>query len=588
MGRLAARNNALATLTEFREKYNSLPIGLFSTDLNGKIKLFNPFFNEIFANRLSNGNLKGESVDLVIGEGTRLRLISTAANAQSPDLEIHTPATETHPERWFLARVTAKGDSIEGSIQEITSRKIAESQLRHLVDHDSLTGLRNRRGLEQAMAEAEQLVLAGTPCAVAYVAMDRFKLINDLYGHGIGDAILQQVAVRLSNTVRTGDHIARMSDSFVVVLQDCPEFAIMGFSERLRESIDSVPFEPAGKRLNVTASIGVVAFDKSMRAVDIIASAGRACAEAKSRGRNCVVLMGERDKRLRSHLEELKVVADLQQKVTSDRYFLDFQPIVSLHAPNETLSYEVLLRMRDERGGVVPPDRFIGAAERNGLMSDIDRWVLRSTLEWLDTHPAHRDRLAFATINISGASLNDSRFVDDAFSMIADHPMAMPKLCFEITESVALNDIGSTRRFIDRVRMYGSKLALDDFGAGYTSFNYLKEIPADFIKIDGSFIRDINSNPANYAITRTIVELTHELGMRSIAEWAETADTVASLVDLQVDYGQGFALARPLDKVLVTEANSCAELIRDQKVLQVLYSGSSQQRLPRGPILRLR
>ena len=244
--------------------------------------------------------------------------------------------------------------------------------------------------------------------------------------------------------------------------------------------------------------------------------------------------------------------------------------------------------MRDERGGVVPPDRFIGAAERNGLMSDIDRWVLRNTLEWLDTHPAHRDRLAFATINISGASLNDSRFVDDAFSMIADHPMAMPKLCFEITESVALNDIGSTRRFIDRVRMYGSKLALDDFGAGYTSFNYLKEIPADFIKIDGSFIRDINSNPANYAITRTIVELTHELGMRSIAEWAETADTVASLVDLQVDYGQGFALARPMDKVLVTEANSCAELIRDQKVLQVLYSGSSQQRPPWGPILRLR
>jgi EAL domain-containing protein (putative c-di-GMP-specific phosphodiesterase class I) len=165
--------------------------------------------------------------------------------------------------------------------------------------------------------------------------------------------------------------------------------------------------------------------------------------------------------------------------------------------------------------------------------------------------------------------------------MIAEHPLAMPKLCFEITESVALHDLGSTRRFVDRVRMYGSKLALDDFGAGYTSFNYLKEIPADFIKIDGSFVKDINRNPANYAITRTIVELTHELGMRSIAEWAETPDTIASLYDLGVDYGQGFALARPLSSDVISVAESGGALVFDPQVIALLTERGEQVHMPR-------
>lgn len=572
--RLEAQREKLDVLEQFKENYNSMPVGLFSMNADGRILLCNPSFISMFGLKNSIEIAYSVNIDGFLGQGWATRL-GAAALEPPVDIEICTAEVATESQRWFLARVTSKGDSIEGSIQEITSRKQAEAKLRHLVDHDSLTGLRNRRGLEQAVAEAAQLVAEGVPCAVAHVAMDRFKLINDLYGHGLGDAMLQQAANRMLQSVRSRDHIARLADSFVVIFLDCPDFAVMGLSERLRESINDTPFELEGKRLDMTVSVGVVSFDLKMGAVDTMAAAGRACAEAKARGRNCVVRLDDGDTRLRSHLEELKVVANLQQKITTDRYFLDFQPIVALKSPHDSLCYEVLLRMRDENGGVIPPGKFIGAAERNGLMSDIDRWVLRSTLEWLDTHPQHRNRLSFATINISGASLNDSRFVDDAFSMIADHPLAMPKLCFEITESVALNDIGSTRRFIDRVRMYGSKLALDDFGAGYTSFNYLKEIPADFIKIDGSFVRDINIDPANYAITRTIVELTHELGMSSIAEWAETADTVASLIELNVDYGQGYGLARPMDKRIVTAANSCGDLVRDENVLKLLVPGES-------------
>jgi diguanylate cyclase (GGDEF)-like protein/PAS domain S-box-containing protein len=570
-GRIAAQSKTLGLLGRFRENYNSMPVGLFSVGSGGILTLYNPAFATMFGIHSNGDDAPRLRVDSLLGSGAEVRMQDAATRRDIDDLEFEV-ATGQRPTRWFLARVSAKEGSIEGSIQDITTRKEAESRLRHLVDHDPLTALLNRRGLEEAMVVAQASVSRGNTCAIAHVDLDRFKLINDLYGHATGDALLQAAATRLACVVRGSDFVARIADSFVIVLMDCPENAVVRLTERLRESISEEPFEIEGKILNVTVSIGVVAIETTMSPVDAMAAADRACSEAKSRGRNCVVRLNEQDATLKSHLEELKMVADLQRRVETDRYFLEFQPIVSLRSAHQSLSYEVLIRMRAEDGSVVPPGRFIGAAERNGLMSQIDRWVLRSTLEWLDANPAHRDRLTFATINLSGASLNDARFINDAFAMISEHPLAMTKLCFEITESVALHDVGSTRRFVDRVRAYGSKVALDDFGAGYTSFNYLKELPADFIKIDGSFVRDINRDPANYAITRTIVDLTHELGMSSIAEWAETADTVASLIELGVDYGQGFGLARPMPKELVTQAISSGMLVRDAAVQSLLSS----------------
>jgi diguanylate cyclase (GGDEF)-like protein len=583
-GRIAAQARSLTYLKKYEENFNSMPIGLFGLSLDGSIRLKNPAFSEMF-NLSDSRKEKTFRIDDLLGDGTFLRL-SEAAEQGVLDVEINVVGDSGEP-KWYLARVTLNDQALEGSIQDVTLRKAAEIRLKHLVDHDSLTGLLNRRGLDVALRTALSSSNAEHSCAIAYVDLDRFKLINDLHGHGTGDALLLQASQRVKQAVRTRDMVARLADSFVVILFDCPEHAMGALTERIREAICDRPFDLDGKELNMTASIGVVSIEYTMTSVDAVAAADRACSEAKSRGRNCVVRLTDQDAALRSHLEELKVVADLQQHVPTERYFLEFQPIVALQSPMSSLCYEVLIRMRGEQGQVVPPGKFIGAAERNGLMSQIDRWVLRSTLEWLDNHPEHRDRLGFATINISGASLNDNRFVDDAFSMIAEHPLAMPKLCFEITESVALHDLGSTRRFVDRVRMYGSKLALDDFGAGYTSFNYLKEIPADFIKIDGSFVKDINLNPANYAITRTIVDLTHELGMRSIAEWAETPDTIAALIELGVDYGQGFGLVRPTAPEIVSASASGAALIEDPTVLALLNDRSRWQTAPRtGPRLQ--
>jgi diguanylate cyclase (GGDEF)-like protein len=585
--RLAAERDAIDVLGRFKDNYNSMPIGLFSISQTGDVMLFNPAFASMFALPRPSEAAPSLSIDTVLGAGAFERLNRAATAHLGSDVELQ-HAGDDESNRWFLARVTSKGNTIEGSIQDISTRKAAETQLRHLVDHDHLTGLLNRRGLEATIARALDQTALGLPCALAYIDLDRFKLINDLHGHGTGDSLLQQSAVRLSNAVREGDSIARIADSFVVVFFDCPDHSVAGLTERIRDGISEAPFDIDSKGLNVTVSVGVVALERSMSFVDAMAAADRACSEAKARGRNCVVRLNDQDSALRTHLEELQVVADLQQRVPTERYFLEFQPIVALQSAMSSLNYEVLIRMRGENNTVIPPGKFIGAAERNGLMSNIDRWVLRSTLEWLDDHPEHRERLAFATINISGASLNDTRFVSDAFSMIAEHPFAMTKLCFEITESVALHDIGSTQHFVDRVRAYGSKVALDDFGAGYTSFNYLKEIPADFIKIDGSFVKDINRNPANYAITRTIVDLTHELGMRSIAEWAETPDTIASLIELGVDYGQGFGLVRPISPDIVTAAVSSGALVTNPEVITLLTEYSATERRPQVRRIRYR
>ena len=203
-------------------------------------------------------------------------------------------------------------------------------------------------------------------------------------------------------------------------------------------------------------------------------------------------------------------------------------------------------------------------------MADVDRWVLGHVLEWLDAHPAHLDHLGFASVNLSGASLNDERFVEDAVALVRAHPRAAARLCFEITEGVALYDIDNTRRFVNRVKSFDAQVALDDFGAGYTSFGYLKDLSADIVKIDGSFVRALATQPENRAITRAIVELSHQIGMSAVAEWAETPEVIETLLAMGVDYGQGYGLARPLDAEVLLGASSAGALVSDARAAALL------------------
>ena len=239
--------------------------------------------------------------------------------------------------------------------------------------------------------------------------------------------------------------------------------------------------------------------------------------------------------------------------------------------------------MRDRENKVIPAAKIIKAADNNGRMAVIDRWVLERTLTWIEQHRARFTATHFICVNLSGSSLNDERFVEDAFAMLSSHPKAASLLCLEVTESVALHDLQNTGRFIDRAKSLGAKIALDDFGAGYSSFSYLRDLPADALKIDGAFVKGVSSHPANVAILQAIIELTHNLGMKSIAEWVEDLETLELLAELGADYAQGCAIAHSQPGSARWTAKSSADFIADESH-PPLRAGARLIRKPPAPI----
>jgi EAL domain-containing protein (putative c-di-GMP-specific phosphodiesterase class I) len=352
----------------------------------------------------------------------------------------------------------------------------------------------------------------------------------------------------------------------VIVLKGTPIQSAAWICRGIVDRIGTHPYQIGDRAFQVKGSIGLVEIDKRMRVKDAISVADRACREAKNGNHGNPVVYDRHSPVFREREEELHLIERFGTNAAPEGLFQVMQPIMSLHAPYDSLNFEVLLRMREADGSITPAGKIITAAESNGRIAVIDKWVLINTLEWVSTHYEHLKNTHFVCLNLSGGSLNDEKFIKDAFSILSQYGRTVERLCIEITESVALHDLDNTRRFIDGVRSYGAKIALDDFGAGYTSFSYLKELPADALKIDGEFVRGVNAHPANLAIVEAIVELARNLGMKSIAEWAEDCATVESLSQIGVDYVQGFAIATPQEPGKLLLAESSASFIEDERV----------------------
>lgn len=550
---------------ELEHAYQAMPVGLFTLDMYGHFLSVNPALQKMLG---MSGFTPGR---------TAWRQFFTEASWSNLHEQVHAQAeaemelASRDGNQRYLVSATLARSRIEGVLQDTTEKHKATEQLRFMANNDPLTKVYNRRGIEREFASAAATLAAGRPMALAYVDLDRFKLINDLFGHAAGDEVLKQVCERMGTMLAGGQQIGRVGgDEFVIVM---PETAIALATIICRGIVDrlgSTPYRVGDKAFHVRGSVGLIEVVPGMPMKDAVSTADRACREAKTGLGDGLVVYERGADAFRQRAAELDLVERLSGPHATDNLLLEMQPIMSLRAPRESLNFEVLLRMREADGRVVPASAVIAAAEKSGRASMIDRWVLGTTLAWIAEHAEELVNTRFVCMNLSGASLNDERFVQDTFDILGRYVHVASRLCLEITESVALHDLDNTRRFIDQVRSFGVKVALDDFGAGYTSFSYLKELPADVLKIDGNFIVNINAHPANVAIVEAIVSLAVNLGMKTIAEWAEDAATVQTLHEIGVDYVQGYVVARSMPPERLLEGRSSAGFIRDEELLALM------------------
>ncbi len=569
---------------ELEHTYEATPIGLFTLDLHGRFMSANPAMSRMLGKSMLSP--VGHDWRTYFSDAAWMQLHHMVHSHADGELEIRNEGVEgTVGPRRYLVKATRARDKIEGSLQDVTEKSRATEDLQFMANNDALTKVLNRRGIEKILHHATQQLSVDQPLALAYLDLDRFKLINDLYGHNAGDEVLQQVCKRVGDMLSAGMQMGRVGgDEFVIVLPDTRIPLATVICQGIVASICAKPFHIGDKAFHVRGSIGLIEVAAHTRFKDAMSTADRACREAKTgSGGDGLVVYEKNAPAFHQHEAELQLVERLSTSDALEDLYVVMQPIMSLTAPLDSLNFEVLLRMRDIDGKLVPTDRLIAAGESSGHMGQIDRWVLSTTLAWLNAHSAELPRTRFVCMNLSGASLNDEAFTRDVFAMLAQNIHIAGHLCLEITETVALHDLDNTRRFIDRVRSYGAKVALDDFGAGYTSFSYLKVLSADLLKIDGSFIVNMNSHPANIAIVEAIVSLARNLGMKTIAEWAEDTATVQTLTEIGVDYVQGYAVARPQAPEDILVASSSASFIQDED-LQRLVNLMGQ---PRADLLQV-
>ena len=430
---------------------------------------------------------------------------------------------------------------------DISEQRVLTERLSYQASHDSLTKLFNRREFEErTQALIEQSERHNS--ALLFVDLDQFKLINDTSGHRAGDELLVQLASVMRQKLRPSDVLGRLGgDEFGVLLAGVPTIeAAMQAAERLRRNIEAFVFSWEKRTYTVSASLGVVRLVDASSMKELFAHADTACYLAKEAGRNRIHVYAEDDSAITGRIGEMEWARRIRDAVRDDRLLLDYQELHQL-APNDDpgVHVELLLRLRSEDGSVVFPGAFLPAAERYGLMPLIDQWVVETALNNIDRiHPAG-SRLATCSINLSTASLDDTGLFEIIQRLINLHGIDPHRVMFEITETMAMRDFAASSELIARLRALGCRVALDDFGAGMSSFGYLKNLELDVVKIDGSFIQSLATDAMSQSIVKAIVEIGHQQGLAVVAEWVSTKEILEAVAAMKVDFAQGFALHRP-------------------------------------------
>ena len=454
---------------------------------------------------------------------------------------------------------------------DVTEQRRLSQEMSFRAQHDDLTGLLNRvefeRRLERVIAGAA-VATADSPAenAMMYIDLDQFKLVNDACGHSAGDQLLRQISTVLARCVRSRDTLARLGgDEFGVLLEHCSVEQARRVADSICEQMEEFRFLHDGRRFRLGTSIGLVPVDARWgNSEGPMQAADSACYAAKEAGRNRVHVWFDTDQAMRSRQGETQWGSRLELAIDEDRFVLYGQRIAPLSAAAGDLAHvEVLLRLRDADGTLVPPGAFLPAAERFHMASRVDRWVVKRVFEWMQSGVDLSGVDALA-INLSGQSMGDRAFHRFVVDLISSTGVDPAKVCFEVTETAAITNLGDATAFIDVMRALGVRIALDDFGAGASSFGYLKSLAVDYLKIDGQFVRDLLDDPLDLAAVRCFSEVARVIGVKTVAEFVEHDELIATLRCVGVDFVQGYSVHRPEPLAAAVASASCKSTLPAQ------------------------
>ncbi|MES1949642.1 PAS/PAC sensor(s)-containing diguanylate cyclase/phosphodiesterase [Salinisphaera sp. S4-8] len=556
----------------------SIGDAVITTDASGAVDYLNPRAEQMLAVRMDAAlgrhfdkicNFVDTERNVAVNGLVHKCLASGTMQEHDEDLTLYDRAPEQtgHTVKVTIAPIRDSAHTITGTVivlHDITRLQQISRELAYQANHDLITDLPNRRAFEQLLDQALAEVDDRHSHALCYIDLDQFKLVNDTCGHNAGDEMLRQIAARLGTCIRNDDTLARLGgDEFGLIMRDMSIIDAQAKAEELRTEIDRFRFRWDEKLFRLGASVGVASIDReAIDANELLRRADTACYLAKEKGRNQVyVYHGDSDETLTRH-GDMQRMQQISEALDSDSFELFAQFIQPIdRRENPGYGVELLLRVRDTDGSVLSPQNFLITAERYNIAPRIDRWVLRRAIELITQAGEDHAAIEHYSINISGQSITDEQFVDYARGLIEAASVDPHRLVFEITETAAVTNTRRAGELIHSLRALGCRFSLDDFGSGLSSFSYLKNLPSDFIKIDGKLVSNILTDPVERSIVEAINQVGQAMGLLTVAEHVETRAMLDALRTIGVDYAQGYHVARPIPFEMLSSALGTRERV---------------------------